>query len=214
MKYLKKFEAVIVPDKIDNDKEITSFDELIEYGNQNDFDVVEYDEFYNSLGEKSQKEAPPRHAPFFALFHPVRKKAMFVVSDKNVVNRIPNFKNIVDDIIGHERIHSEQSKRRGEISYKLPSPLDKKSYFSNKDEIMAFAWTIANDLSKVTNSIESAFNKLNRGLGSQGGAIWYDIKKYCDDKTIKRYKKYIYLYLEKIFNKKASYNINNKINRK
>ena len=214
MKYLKKFEAVIVPDKIDNDKEITSFDELIEYGNQNDFDVVEYDEFYNSLGEKSQKEAPPRHAPFFALFHPVRKKAMFVVSDKNVVNRIPNFKNIVDDIIGHERIHSEQSKRKGEISYKLPSPLDKKSYFSNKDEIMAFAWTIANDLSKVTNSVESAFNKLNRGLGSQGGAIWYDIKKYCDDKTIKRYKKYIYLYLEKIFNKKSSYNINNKINRK
>lgn len=201
MKYLKRFEAVIFPDKIENNKQITSFDELVEYGLENDFDVVEYDEFYNSLSERAQKEAPPRHAPFFALFHPVRKKAMFVVSDKNVVNRIPNFKNIVDDIIGHERIHSEQSKRKGEISYKLPSPLDKKSYFSNKDEIMAFAWTIANDLSKVTNSIESAFNKLNKGLGSQGGAIWYDIKKYCDEKTIKRYKKYIYLYLEKIFEK-------------
>lgn len=201
MKYLKRFEAIIVPDKIENNKEITSFDELIEYGLENDFDVVEYDEFYNSLSEKNQKEAPPRHAPFFALFHPIKKRAMFVVGDKNIFNRIPDFKNKVDDIIGHERIHSEQSKRRGEISYKLPSPLDKKAYFSNKDEIMAFSWTIANDLAKVTNSVESAFNKLKRGLGSQGGMIWYDIKKYCNEKTIKRYKKYIYLYLEKIFEK-------------
>lgn len=200
MRYLKRYEAIIVPDKIDNNKQITSFDELVEYGLENDFDVVDYDEFYKSLSEKNQKEAPPRHAPFFALFHTIKKRAMFVVGDKNIFNRIPDFKNKVDDIIGHERIHSEQSKR-SEISYKLPSPLDKKAYFSNKDEIMAFSWTIANDLEKVTNSVESAFNELKRGLRSQGGMIWADIEKYCDDKTIKRYKKYIYLYLEKIFEK-------------
>jgi hypothetical protein len=27
--------------------------------------------------------------------------------------------------------------------------------------------------------------------------LWNDIKRNCDEKTIKRYRKYIYLYLEK-----------------
>ena len=31
--------------------------------------------------------------------------------------------------------------------------------------------------------------------------LWDDIKRYCDEKIIKRYRKYIYMYLDKIFNK-------------
>jgi len=212
MKYLKRFEAVIMPNKIENDYNIRTFEDLVEYGRINDFDVVEYDEFYNSLSEKNQKEAPPRHAPFFALFHPIKKRAMFVVSNRDIVRLLP-IKEIVDDIIGHERIHAEQAMRKGDIEYKLPSPNDKRAYFSDKDEIMAFSWTIANDLSKVSRSVQSAFDKLDRGLGSQGGMIWNDIKKYCDEETIKRYKKYIYLYLDKIFNKEQD-NIHTKINNK
>jgi len=220
MKYLKRFEAVIMPNKIESSHDhhrpdyevIRTFEDLVEYGRINDFDVVEYNEFYNSLSEKNQKEAPPRHAPFFALFHPIRKRAMFVVSNKNVV---PLFitKEIVDDIIGHERVHAEQARRKGDIEYKLPSPNDKKAYFSDKDEIMAFSWTIANDLSKVSKSVDSAINTLNKGFGLQGGMIWNDIKRYCDEETIKRYKKYIYLYLDKIFNKEQE-NIHTKINKR
>ena len=137
---------------------------------------------------------------------------MFVVSNKNVV---PLFitKEIVDDIIGHERVHAEQARRKGDIEYKLPSPNDKKAYFSDKDEIMAFSWTIANDLSKVSKSVDSAINTLNKGFGLQGGMIWNDIKRYCDEETIKRYKKYIYLYLDKIFNKEQE-NIHTKINKR
>jgi hypothetical protein len=213
MRYLKKFEAVIIPNKLKNNNNIRTFDDLVKYGDENDFDVVEYDEFYNSISEKNQREAPPRTAPFFALFHPIRKRAMFVVVNKNVVGMFPGFKDIVDDIIGHERIHMEQSSRKGDIKYELPSPMDKKAYFSNKDEIMAFSWTIANDLSKVSRSVESAMNTLNTGLRSQGGMIWSDIKKYCDDDIIKRYKKYIYLYLDKIFNKEED-NIHSRINKK
>jgi hypothetical protein len=212
MKYLKRFEAVIIPNKIENDYNIRTFGDLVEYGRINDFDVVEYDEFYNSLSEKNQKEAPPRHAPFFALFHPIKKRAMFVVSNRDIVRLLP-IKEIVDDIIGHERVHAEQAMRKGDIEYKLPSPNDKRAYFSDKDEIMAFSWTIANDLSKVSRSVQSAFDKLDRGLRSQGGMIWNDIKKYCDEETIKRYKKYIYLYLDKIFNKEQD-NIHTKINNK
>lgn len=205
MKYLKNFEifeAVIMPSKIEDNDPVNSFESAVEFGQRNDFDVVGYDEFYNSLGEADKKTAPPRiGVPFFALFHPIRKKPMFVLSDANAARFIPNFKEIMLDIIGHERVHAEQTSRRGEIEFNLPNPLDRKAYFSNKEEIMAFSFTIANDLAKVTRSATAGLEKLQRGVGGQAGHLWYDIKRYCDEKTINRYRKYIYMYLEKIFNK-------------
>jgi len=43
---------------------------------------------------------------------------------------IPNFKSIVNDIIGHELIHKEQTNRRGNIEFNLPNPTNRKEYFS------------------------------------------------------------------------------------
>jgi len=208
MKYIKSFkifEAVIIPSKIEDNATVNSFESAVEFGKRNDFDVVDYDEFYNSLSEENKKTAPPRQGmPFFALFNPVRRKAMFVLVDSNAARFIPNFKEIMLDIIGHERVHAEQSLRKGTIDYKLPSPLDRKEYFSNKEEVMAFSFTIATELSKVTRSVESGMEKLQRGVGGQAGHLWFDIKKYCDEKTVNRYRKYIYMYLDKIFNKEES----------
>lgn len=208
MKYIKKFElfeAVIMPTKIEDKATVNSFNSAKEFGERNGFDVVGYDEFYNSLSEENKKTAPPRHGvPFFALFNPIRRKPMFVLVDENAARFIPNFKEIMLDIIGHERVHAEQSIRKGKIDYKLPSPLDRKSYFSNKEEVMAFSFTIANELAKVTRSVEKGMEKLQKGVGGQAGHLWSDIKKYCDEKTINRYKKYIYMYLDKIFNKEES----------
>ena len=205
MKYLKNFEifeAVIMPSKIEDNAPVNSFESAVEFGKRNDFDVVDYDEFYNSLSEENKKTAPPRQGvPFFALFNPVRRKAMFVLVDPNAARFIPNFKEIMLDIIGHERVHAEQSLRKGKIDYKLPSPLDRKSYFSNKEEVMAFSFTIANELARVTRSVESGMEKLQRGIGGQAGQLWFDIKRYCDEKIVNRYRKYIYMYLDKIFNK-------------
>jgi hypothetical protein len=214
MKHLKPFnifEAVIIPTPIEDDANVNSFESAVTFGQRNDFDVVDYDEFYNSLSEENKKTAPPRRGvPFFALFNPVRRKAMFVLSDPNAARFIPNFKEIMLDIIGHERVHAEQSLRKGQIDYKLPSPLDRKAYFSNKEEVMAFSFTIANGLSKTNRSLETAMRELDdqpndnfRGMGirpAEHTMLWSDIKRYCDEKTIKRYRKYIYLYLEKIFN--------------
>ncbi len=215
MRYLRefaKFESVIIPSKLEGDVDIKSFDSLVDYGQRNNFDVVEYDEFYNSLGEGDKKTAPPKEAPFFALFHPIRKKPMFVLSNKNS-HILKNMKEIVDDIIGHERIHAEQSNRKGDIEYSLPSPLDKKEYLSNKEEIMAFSWTIANDLSRIGNLKDALIQfKTNRISGS-GGFIWMDIRRNCDDDVINRYRKYIYMYLQKMFPDESD-NINTKINRK
>ena len=204
MKYLKKFnEAVIIPDELKGDREIKSFDDLVEYGKENNFDVVEYDEFYASLKEDDQKTAPSKEAPFFALFHPERKKPMFVVTDKIVAEVFP-IKDIVNNIIPHERIHQKQSERKN-IKYKLPPPMDKKKYFSNKDEIMAFSWTIANDLAKKENDVKSAMGRLLGGRRSgsfKSEKLWEDfITEYCDEKVLKKYKKYIYLYLIEILNK-------------
>ena len=205
MKHLKTFnlfEAVIIPSKIEDNALVNSFESAVEFGQRNDFDVVGYDEFYDSLGEADKKTAPPRQGvPFFALFHPIRKKPMFVLVDANAARFIPNFKEIMLDIIGHERVHSEQTRRRGGIEFSLPNPMDRKAYFSNKEEIMAFSFTIANELSRVVRSATEGMEKLQRGVGVQSGHLWNDIKKYCDEKTIKRYTKYIYMYLDKIFNK-------------
>jgi len=212
MKHLKLFnifEAVIMPTPIEDNADVNSFESAVAFGQRNDFDVVDYDEFYNSLSEENKKTAPPRRGvPFFALFNPIRRKAMFVLSDPNAARFIPNFKEIMLDIIGHERVHAEQSLRKGQIDYKLPSPLDRKVYFSNKEEVMAFSFTIANGLSKMNRSLETAmreldvpFNPRSAMRPSEHTMLWSDIKRYCDEKTIKRYRKYIYLYLDKIFNK-------------
>lgn len=217
MKYIKDFrmfEAVIMPTVLNNNSVVNSFESLVRYGHENNFNVVNYDEFYNSLPEGDKQTAPPRHGvPFFALFHPINKIPMFVLVDPNAARFIPNFKEIVDDIIGHEKIHAEQTIRKGDVEYSLPSPTDRKAYFSDKEEIMAFSWTIANGLSKRKRDLESAMKSLdeefviNRGMRpEQHTMIWNDIKKYCDEKTIKRYRKYIYLYLENIFNEKSPVN--------
>lgn len=230
MKHLKQFkifEAIIMPDKLDDDaRQIRSFEDAVRFGEENGFDVVDYYTFYNSLSERNKKTAPPRRGvPFFALFNPNINRPMFVLSDVNAPKFIPDFKDIMIDIIGHEKVHQGQNSRRN-IEFALPDPTNKKKYFSNKDELMAFSWTIANDLYKRNNNIQDAIKDLDteieargipippmRGIPSRGmmpppppqeskdKMMWNDIKINCDEKTIKRYRKYIYLYLEKMFDK-------------
>jgi hypothetical protein len=205
MKYLKKFEAVIIPSKIESNKQIRSMDDMLDYGHENGFDVVGYDEFYKSLSEGNQKTAPPRYGiPFFALYHPTRKKPMFVICDQMVMRRIPNFKEVVDDIIGHEKVHKEQNDKRGGLTFSLPDPMKRKEYLSDKDEVMAFSWTIANGLSKTNRDIKKAMNELESnhfgGMPPEHIRVWNDIKRSCDEKTIRRYRKYIYMYLDKMLN--------------
>lgn len=198
MKYLKKFEAIIIPSKsLGSGKSNLTFNELVEYGRENGFDVVKWDEFYNSIPKEDRENVPPRHAPFFALFHPVNNRPMFVCN-------IPMIdRSMVDDIIQHEKIHSEQSKKRSGLSYQLPNPNKAKEYFSNKDEIMAFSWTIANGImkyrkrSKKDLKMEDLIKILDSGVFPEY-QIWSTIKSIRDTRIINRYRKYIYLYLEEM----------------
>jgi hypothetical protein len=127
---------------------------------------------------------------------------MFVLCDPNFM-RIPIFKEILDDIIQHERIHNQQSNRMS-IEYTLPNPNNQKEYFSNKEEIMAFSWSIANDLHKVSSNIKEATDKLSDvkkgGISkSQYFQLWNVITRVCDESIINRYRKYIYQYLDEMF---------------
>jgi len=215
MKYLKKFklfESVIIPNKTNDDRTIGSYDDLVEYGKNNGFDVVLYEEFYESLSEGNRKTAPPKGMPFFALFHPTNRRPMFVLNDENVVRRIPNFKEIVDDIIGHEKVHGEQNLRRKGLTFSLPNPMKRKEYFSDKDEIMAFSWSIANGLSKKNKTIQDAFQDLdkNKWGREEHFNLWSAIKGACDERVLNRYRKYIYMYLDKMLPSKTTPKVDSK----
>ncbi len=203
MKYLKSYkESVIVPDEMSHGI-VNSFNSLVEYGEKNGFDVVDYNGFYQSLSDDDKKTAPPRYAsPFFALFHIERKKPMFVLADANAPRFIPNFKEIVDDIIGHERVHAGQVSRRKGGEYILPDPNVEKNYFSNKEEIMAFSWSISNQILKKSKTFDEAVLKLKSGnIGGVMGHLWTKINNICDEDVINRYRKMIYQYLDKSFKK-------------
>lgn len=209
--FIKKFnhfinEAVILPPEINDRSQLYSMEDAIAFGQKHDFDVVTYREFYESLSPADKKTAPPdfdrfkgQGQPFFALFHPTRNRAMFVICDPNIFRMMPVVE-IMKDIIGHEKVHAEQHRRKGDIEYSMPSPEDRKAYFSNKDEIMAFAFTIANSIKKESNSFTDAVDRLRENRMKSTRKLWQDIKNYCDEPVINRYRKYIYLYLEKMFN--------------
>lgn len=207
MKHLKKFEtfeiseAIINPSKnIKIESKIKTFDNLVDYGNINGFDVVRFKEFYESLPENMKKDVPPRNTPFFALFHPTNRKPMFVLNDDNFIRCVPSAIDIIDDIIAHERVHEKQVERSGGI-FSLPNPNNMREYFSDKNEIMAFSWSIANSIfnENGTESLKN-LNKILKDYHSVGkeGRLWQDITRFVDIKTNRRYKKYIYLYLENI----------------
>ena len=196
----KSFEAIIIPDRVQsNHQRFGNFEDLVEYGNENGFDVVRYEDFLNSLSDIDKKTAPPKNgpAPFFALFHPIRKRPMFVLVREMMIG-MPDFKEIVDDIISHEKIHGEQNSRRGGLTFNLPDP-NTKEYFNNKDEIMAFSWTIANDLSKTNRTVDMAIKNLDKRGREMYTQLWSQIKKSCDEETLRKYRKYIYMYLKRLF---------------
>jgi hypothetical protein len=208
MKHLKKFktyEAIILPEQIKDNSKINSLGDLARYGEKNGFDVFSYDDFLLELSEVDKKTAPNRGGvPFFAFYNRSRNKPAFVY-DRGIemaIRHMPNFKEVLDDIMSHERIHQEQSKRvTKEVVYNLPDPKKMDEYFSNKEEIMAFSFTIAKDIYNNSRSLEESLKKLKeeRFPPQMSGRIFNGIKKWTSEKVVNRYKKYIYLYLKELY---------------
>lgn len=188
----KTFESIIIPKDIDLSS-VKNLKDLKNLGKIHDFDVFNYDEFYNSLSDIDKKTAPPKHnpnSPIFALFHPINKKPTIVIN--NPVNFLPP-NEIISDILGHELIHKGQASK-SKIEYTLPNPNDLKLYFSDKNEIMAFSFSIAKELLKryPNTKVNQLMDKLSK---SNQNSLYSAIKSNVDNDILKRYNKYIYNYL-------------------
>ena len=216
MKHLRKFNEAIIDYKNDNIKsfydEVKSlptsssnsmmnftsrpgfytFDSIKEIGERNDIEVVDYKTFYSELPDDQKSTAPPKDTPAFALVNPSTGKARVVINTDRITMMTIDH---IYHMLKHENIHIKQmSKMSDKHTPSLPDPKDQKEYFSNKEEVMAFSQSICDMIMRFNpKSMDNAIKMLNRN------PLFLDIKKSVDNDTLNRYKKYIYLYLEKEF---------------
>lgn len=204
MKHLKKFNEAIIDYKSENvegfykeckDLIETFFritdSQLKEIAEKWDIETVDYKTFISDLPDTLKAGAPPPGI-LFALVNPETGKPRIVCDLKNISERELDH---IHHMLKHETIHIGQKARSGgKGSGEGMDPKDQKSYFSNKDEVMAFAQSISDLLMKSNpKNIGEALKGLDRN------PLWNNIKRSVDTTTLQRYKKYIYQYLEKEF---------------
>lgn len=177
------------------------FDQVLRIGEKNDIEVLNYDQFYKTLSGEDLKAAPPKgQIPFFALLSPKSNKIQLVLQvkaiDKNMLQHIYH-------IMKHENVHLGQYNRK-KIKTRLPlaEPMDRSKYFSNNkgesNEIMAHSQSIVDMIMTQENpkTMKQAISLLRRN------GLYNNIKNEVSIDVLQKYKKYIYLYLEKEFDKK------------
>lgn len=226
MKHIKKFNEAIVDWETDNIKQFyqscldvlehgsqprdifgrstgkINFETIKRIGEENDIEVVDYVTFISELPtEQLKKDAPKKgEIPLFGLVNPVTHKARLVIQIPDL--RIPHLK-FLYHMLKHENVHVGQKDRKVNKNYGeyLGDIKNLKAYFSNKDEVMAFSQSISDMLMDEMpfvgkpKDIEDAFKRINHL------PLWNSIKSNVDSETLKRYRKYIYLYLEREFEK-------------
>ena len=206
MKHLKRFNEAIVEWETDNIKSFyqelnnkklpLSFNDIKEVGEKHDIEVVNYDTFLNDLPTEQMKaDAPPRGVPAFGLVNPITHKARLVINTNTIDKRLLDF---IYHMLKHENVHVGQKSRKKDKSAGeyLGDVSKTKEYFSNKDEVMAFAQSVSDMvMDQKPKTMEQAIKMIERT------PLWRPIQT-VDEKTKKRYMKYIYLYLEREFEKR------------
>ncbi len=207
MKYIRKFnESVIEPggfgvkEFIDDIFRFVNgrmpFESTREIFERHNIELVNYDTFYQELPDDQKSTAPTKghNPPIFGLVNPLTNRPRIVYQVPFID---PGLCGYIKHILEHESIHIDQiSRRSGWIKYSLPDPKDQKSYFSDKDEVMAFSQSISDMIMNGPHrpeSMEEAIKMLNRN------PLYMDIKRNVDSKILNRYKKYIYFYLKNNF---------------
>lgn len=159
-------------------------------GEHNGIEIVTYDEFLDELPEEVKHTAPPRQAGLFALVNPETGGPRVVISIPKIDKRALDH---IFHMLKHESIHIEQFKRRGNVESQLPDPKDQVAYFSNKDEVMAFSHSIVDMLIS-----SGRYDNAEDAMGNLKTIRLYNtINKSVSPEILKRYHKYIYLYLQK-----------------
>ena len=211
MKHIKKFNEAIIDWETDNikffyeeskslidEKKYITRDELNDIGKKHGVEVVDYETFFSELPESHKETAPSKGIPVFGLVNRKTDKPRLVIQSDKIDNIILDQ---AYHYLKHENIHVGQISRKSKAIEKgefMGDVSDKESYFADKDEVMAFAQTISDMIMTFRpKNIEEAKKEL------KFNHLWNDIKRNVDDKTKKRYLKYIYLYLEKEFEKEG-----------
>jgi hypothetical protein len=156
---------------------------------------IDYQTFYLGLRPDLRRTAPPENTPIFGFFRE-DGTICIVVGGHNRMGTLPTITlsnlGFINHVIQHESIHTEQWRRRaGKVEYTLPDPKDRKSYFGNKDEIMAFAQSVVEMM--MTQGRLTSMSQLQTSLDRN--PLWNSIKNSGVSQEVKnRYLKYIYEY--------------------
>jgi len=209
MRHLKRFNEAIVEWETDNIKSFykelkdkvnsktISFNDIKNVGDKYDIEVVNYDTFLSDLpSEQMRKDAPPRGVSAFALVNPITNKSRVVLNTYQINSHLLNH---IYHMLKHENVHiGQKDRKKDKLSGEFYGDVKKtKEYFSNKDEVMAFAQSVSDFIMNMNpKSLEVAIKMIDKT------PIWRPIKT-TDKKIQNRYKKYIYLYLEKEFEKQG-----------
>jgi hypothetical protein len=165
------------------------FEELRSMAAPYGVEVVRYDQFIREIPAENRESAPPEKAPFFALINPETERPRIVI---NVPLLFARERREIAKMLKHELIHLGQLHRRP-----VGMPVggwdvsDEGEYLSNKDEIMAFAHSVVDDLiSMGARTVEEGARMLPTSR------MWQWIKDTASETTLKRYRKYVYFYLK------------------
>lgn len=172
-----------------------SFDELRKVGKEFDVDIIRYNEFYDMISDEQRKNAPPSTAMVFGLCSPKTNNVCVVIKPDNIDKSLIDY---IYHMLKHENIHLGQTKRKKKVGTGefMGNVSNKKEYFSNKDEVMAFSQSISDMIMKMNPiSFEKSIQMIKHNH------LYRDIKGCVGQDILKRYKKYIYLYLKKEFEK-------------
>ena len=163
------------------------FDELVGIGSDHGIEIVDYETFYRELPDEHKESAPPRGVPAFATVNHETFRPRVIINVPRIDQRLFDY---IIHMLKHEMVHVGQWSRRS-THHAGPNPMDRAAYFSDKDEIMAFSQSIADQLIAMgARTPQEAIKQLS------SLRLYLDIKRNVDSRTLKRYHKYIYLYLE------------------
>ena len=165
-----------------------TMEELAEIGAQFGIEVVDYETFYDELSDVHKETAPPKGVPAFATVNADTMRPRVIVSAPRVDHRLLDY---IFHMLKHEMVHVGQWSRRAVQRANITDPTDRKAYFSDKDEIMAFSQSVVDQLLKMR--IRTPQQGIKQLSEIQ---LYRDIRKHVDPAVLKRYHKYIYLYLE------------------
>lgn len=217
--YLIRYnEGIIEPSYFDsfleelNNKrlQINNLDSINNISKDYNLKFVNFDYFYNSLGEEIEKQLAPKDLLLmggvkFALFNKYENIIMVVVDEPIFFDylkseSIQNFLVFLREVLRHESIHLKQvDKMKDKSKYLLDSSPthNANKYWREKRELMAYAQTFIDHLVQSGLDKEEIKIKLinQKDINSWVFNIY---KKILDEKEMKRFMKYVYLYYEKL----------------